>query len=40
LLGNKQAVALLQETLDEEKETDAKLTELAMSEINVAASGE
>jgi ferritin-like metal-binding protein YciE len=40
LLGNKQAVALLQETLDEEKETDAKLTELAMSEINVEASGE
>jgi ferritin-like metal-binding protein YciE len=37
LLGKQQAVELLQQTLDEEKETDAKLTELAMSEINVEA---
>ena len=37
LLGNKQAVKLLQETLDEEKETDEKLTELAMSEVNLEA---
>jgi ferritin-like metal-binding protein YciE len=37
LLGNQEAAALLQETLDEEKETDAKLTELAMSEVNVEA---
>jgi len=31
-------VKLLQKTLDEEKETDEKLTELATSEVNVAAS--
>src|SRR3954468_16138691 len=37
LLGNREAVTLLQQTLDEEKETDEKLTELAMSEINVGA---
>jgi ferritin-like metal-binding protein YciE len=37
LLGNKQAVKLLQQTLDEEKETDETLTELAMSEVNVEA---
>jgi ferritin-like metal-binding protein YciE len=37
LLGNEEAMELLQETLDEEKETDEKLTELAMSEINVEA---
>jgi ferritin-like metal-binding protein YciE len=37
LLGNEEAMSLLQETLDEEKETDEKLTELAMSEINVEA---
>lgn len=37
LLGQKNAVKLLQQTLDEEKETDEKLTELAMSEINVEA---
>jgi ferritin-like metal-binding protein YciE len=30
-LGNKEAVDLLQETLDEEKEADQKLTELAQS---------
>ena len=37
LLGNDEAAELLQQTLDEEKETDEKLTELAMSEINVEA---
>jgi ferritin-like metal-binding protein YciE len=37
LLGNEEAMTLLQETLDEEKETDEKLTELAMSEVNVEA---
>ena len=31
------AAALLQETLDEEKSTDATLTELAESEINIKA---
>jgi ferritin-like metal-binding protein YciE len=36
LLGDKKAVQLLQKTLDEEKETDTKLTELAR-EINVEA---
>jgi len=36
LLGDKQAVKLLQQTLDEEKETDQKLSELARS-INVEA---
>jgi ferritin-like metal-binding protein YciE len=33
LLGNKEAADLLQQTLDEEKETDEKLTQLAMDEI-------
>src|SRR3569833_1971912 len=33
LLGNKEAVELLQQTLDEEKETDERLTQLAISEI-------
>jgi ferritin-like metal-binding protein YciE len=37
LLGHNEAVELLQQTLDEEKETDEKLTQLAMSEINVDA---
>jgi ferritin-like metal-binding protein YciE len=37
LLGNDEAMQLLQQTLDEEKETDAKLTELAMSEVNAEA---
>ena len=40
LLGLNKAVELLQQTLDEEKETDQKLTELAMSEINVEAPAE
>jgi ferritin-like metal-binding protein YciE len=34
LLGLDKAVRLLQQSLDEEKETDARLTELAMSEVN------
>jgi ferritin-like metal-binding protein YciE len=34
LLGHQDAVELLQQTLDEEKETDQKLTKLAMSEIH------
>lgn len=37
LLGQKQAVKLLQQTLDEEGATDKKLTNLAMSGINVEA---
>jgi ferritin-like metal-binding protein YciE len=39
LLGLDKAVDLLQQTLDEEKETDAKLTELATSKINSEAQG-
>ena len=39
LLGDEEAVNLLQQTLDEEKETDEKLTELA-KEINPQASEE
>ncbi len=38
LLGYEDAVALLQETLDEEGEADKKLTELAETVINVDAS--
>jgi ferritin-like metal-binding protein YciE len=37
LLGKNEAVDLLQQTLDEEKETDEKLTELAMSEVTADA---
>ncbi|MGD9648145.1 MAG: ferritin-like domain-containing protein [Pirellulales bacterium] len=37
LLGHDKAAQLLQETLDEEKTTDEKLTELAMSEVNPEA---
>ncbi len=37
LLGNVEAEKLLQQTLNEEKQTDEKLTELAESEVNVAA---
>jgi len=37
LLGRSEAAELLQQTLDEEKETDEKLTELAMSEVNADA---
>ncbi len=36
-LGLDQVVRLLQETLDEEKETDEKLTQLAMSTVNAQA---
>ena len=35
LLGHQEAVDLLQQTLDEEKETDEKLTKLALSELRV-----
>jgi ferritin-like metal-binding protein YciE len=37
LLGLHDAVELLQQTLDEEKETDEKLTQLALSEIRAAS---
>ncbi len=36
-LGHKDAVKLLQQTLQEEKDTDAKLTELAESSVNPSA---
>jgi ferritin-like metal-binding protein YciE len=39
-LGMQEAVNLLRETLQEEKETDEKLSELALSEINVEAEEE
>jgi ferritin-like metal-binding protein YciE len=39
MLGNDEALSLLTETLDEEKETDEKLTDLA-SEINLVAEQE
>jgi ferritin-like metal-binding protein YciE len=39
LLGNDEAVRLLDETLREEKETDEKLTELAQGMINEEAAG-
>ena len=39
MLGNEEALSLLLETLDEEKTTDEKLTELA-SEINLVAEEE
>ena len=37
MVGQKDIADLLQETLDEEKATDEKLTELAMSSVNPAA---
>jgi ferritin-like metal-binding protein YciE len=37
LMGHTDAEQLLAETLDEEKQTDSKLTEIAMSEANVTA---
>lgn len=40
ILGHDEAVSLLQETLDEEKQTDRSLTELAESEINIEAEEE
>lgn len=39
-LGMDEVSALLAETLQEEKATDAKLTELAASEINIQANEE
>ena len=39
LLGNDEAVRLLEETLREEKETDEKLTAIAQSTINEEAAG-
>ena len=36
-LGDNRAVRLLQETLEEEKEADRKLTEIAESSVNTAA---
>jgi ferritin-like metal-binding protein YciE len=40
LLGFDEQAELLQETLDEEKDTDENLTELAVSSINLEAAGE
>jgi ferritin-like metal-binding protein YciE len=40
LLGHSEAVALLEQTLEEEKAADGKLTSLAESEINQAAAAE
>jgi ferritin-like metal-binding protein YciE len=37
LLGHSEATELLQQTLDEEKRTDEKLTELAVGSINTEA---
>jgi ferritin-like metal-binding protein YciE len=37
-LGMREAAELLETTLEEEKNTDLKLSELALSEINVEAS--
>jgi ferritin-like metal-binding protein YciE len=37
MLGNREAAKLLQQTLDEETETDKKLTKLAESIVNVEA---
>jgi ferritin-like metal-binding protein YciE len=37
MLGDNQAVKLLQATLSEEAETDKKLTQLAKSAVNIAA---
>jgi ferritin-like metal-binding protein YciE len=37
LLGNERAAELLQQTLDEEKAADEKLTEIATSEVNAEA---
>jgi ferritin-like metal-binding protein YciE len=40
LLGETEAMELLQQTLDEEKATDEKLTELALSSVNIEAAKE
>jgi ferritin-like metal-binding protein YciE len=39
-IGLNEAVDLLQQTLDEEKETDVLLTELAVSSVNINAENE
>jgi ferritin-like metal-binding protein YciE len=39
LLGEEEVMELLQQTLDEEKATDEKLTELALTAVNVEAAG-
>lgn len=39
MLGEEEAAELLEETLNEEKETDQKLTELAESAVNLEAAG-
>jgi ferritin-like metal-binding protein YciE len=39
LLGQKEVVQLLQQTLDEEKRTDQKLTRIAEGKINIEAAG-
>ncbi len=39
-LGHTEAVGLLEQTLDEEKETDVLLTEIAENSINYQAAGE
>jgi ferritin-like metal-binding protein YciE len=40
ILNEEEAASLLEETLNEEKEADEKLTELAESSINIRAAGE
>ena len=40
LLGNRDVASLLEETLEEEKEADQRLTEIAESSVNKAAAGE
>jgi ferritin-like metal-binding protein YciE len=40
MLGHTEAAELLQQTLDEEKETDQLLTELALTSVNVEAQNE
>jgi ferritin-like metal-binding protein YciE len=40
VLGDEEAAELLQQTLEEEEETDKKLTEIAESSINVEAAGD
>lgn len=39
LIGDKEGMKILQQTLDEEGATDQKLSDLALSEINVTAAG-
>jgi ferritin-like metal-binding protein YciE len=40
LLGNRDAARLLQQTLDEEKQADERLNEIAISKVNPLASGQ